>query len=65
LKCPDTLAFLQKLIFGRKKNLGVHMSEYEGGTFRCKYCGKEFLTKSDADKHYEMNHSDEVTKAME
>jgi ribosomal protein L31 len=56
---------LQKLIFGREKNLGVHMSEYEGGTFRCKNCGKEFLTKSDADKHYEMNHSDEVTKAME
>jgi len=36
------------------------MSEYESGTFRCKECQKEFLIKSDADKHYIQEHGDEV-----
>ena len=41
------------------------MSEYESGTFRCTYCGREFLTKEDAEKHYRKTHSDEITEAME
>ena len=41
------------------------MSEYEAGTFRCKDCGKEFLTKNEADIHYQKTHSDEITSAME
>lgn len=34
-------------------------SEYELGTFRCSICAKEFLTKHDADKHYETEHKGE------
>jgi len=41
------------------------MTEYEAGTFRCKDCGKEFLTRRDADKHYDEFHSNEVTRAIE
>jgi hypothetical protein len=41
------------------------MSEYESGTFRCTYCGREFLTKMDAEKHYQKTHSDEITQAMD
>ena len=33
------------------------MSEYESGTFRCKECAKEFLTKADADRHYQQDHA--------
>jgi hypothetical protein len=43
----------------------THMSEYESGTFRCKYCAKEFLTKADADKHYLDVHAEEETNVME
>ena len=35
------------------------MSDYEGGTFRCKVCGKEFLTKNECDRHYVDIHDDE------
>ncbi len=35
------------------------MSEYEGGTFRCKICGKEFLTKYEGDRHYKEIHDEE------
>jgi hypothetical protein len=35
------------------------MSEYIDGTFRCSVCAKEFLTREDADKHYQDTHSDE------
>jgi hypothetical protein len=28
------------------------MSEYEGGTFRCTICAKEFLSKAEADRHF-------------
>ena len=35
------------------------MSDYEAGTFRCMVCAKEFLTKREADKHYEQVHSHE------
>ncbi|MGA7897963.1 MAG: hypothetical protein WA395_09265 [Nitrososphaeraceae archaeon] len=41
------------------------MTEYESGTFRCKDCGKEFLTRRDAEKHYDKNHINEVTRAIE
>ncbi|MFZ0327624.1 MAG: hypothetical protein WBP64_21840 [Nitrososphaeraceae archaeon] len=41
------------------------MTEYEAGTFRCKDCGKEFLTRRDAEKHYHENHANEVTRAIE
>ena len=41
------------------------MSEYESGTFRCTDCGKEFLTKREAEKHYKKTHSDEITHTME
>jgi hypothetical protein len=41
------------------------MSEYESGTFRCTDCGKEFLTKQEAEKHYKKTHSDEITHTME
>jgi hypothetical protein len=41
------------------------MSDYEAGTFRCKICAKEFLTKYDADTHYQRVHSDEVTSIGE
>jgi hypothetical protein len=34
------------------------MSEYESGTFRCRDCAKEFLTKEEADKHHREDHSD-------
>jgi hypothetical protein len=33
------------------------MSEYESGTFRCRDCAREFLTKDEADKHYSEHHS--------
>jgi hypothetical protein len=49
----------------RQKRKVNRMTEYEAGTFRCKDCGKEFLTRRDADKHYKENHSNEVTRAME
>jgi hypothetical protein len=35
------------------------MSEYEAGTFRCKDCAKEFLTKEEADNHYREEHGEE------
>ena len=35
------------------------MSDYVGGTFRCKICAKEFLTKEDSDLHYKENHSND------
>jgi DNA-directed RNA polymerase subunit RPC12/RpoP len=41
------------------------MSEYEGGTFRCVDCGKEFLTKDAADRHYRNTHGEEETRALE
>ena len=34
------------------------MSEYESGTFRCRDCAKEFLTKEEADRHHREHHSD-------
>jgi hypothetical protein len=39
----------------------IGISEYESGTFRCKICAKEFLTKSEADSHYIKIHLHEVT----
>lgn len=41
------------------------MSEYEAGTFRCVDCGKEFLTKLEADNHYRNVHGEEETRALE
>jgi hypothetical protein len=41
------------------------MSDYEAGTFRCKICAKEFLTKDNADTHYQRVQSDEVTSIGE
>lgn len=41
------------------------MSEYEGGTFRCKVCAKEFLTKNECDAHYDDIHADEVANIGE
>jgi hypothetical protein len=35
------------------------MSEYEGGTFRCKVCGREFLTKNEGDRHHKEIHANE------
>ena len=42
-----------------------NMSEYEGGTFRCKVCAKEFLTKNECDAHYEDIHGDEIANIGE
>ena len=41
------------------------MSEYEGGTFRCTVCAKEFLSKDEADRHFSDAHSEEKTNVME
>ncbi|MGB6527000.1 MAG: hypothetical protein WBF33_02735 [Candidatus Nitrosopolaris sp.] len=49
------------LLFGWRLNL----SEYEAGTFRCVDCGKEFLTKMEADNHYRKTHAEEETAALE
>jgi hypothetical protein len=38
------------------------MSEYEGGTFRCKICAKEFILKDEG--HFSEAHS-ERTNVME
>ena len=35
------------------------MSEYVDGTVRCSICGKEFLTRDDADRHYQDVHSNQ------
>ena len=37
----------------------IAVSEYEGGTFRCKICGKEFLTKFEGDSHYKEEHDED------
>jgi hypothetical protein len=34
------------------------MSEYESGTFRCKDCAAEFLTKEEADRHHKEDHGE-------
>ncbi len=36
------------------------MSEYESGTFRCMDCAKEFLTKDEADRHYNSEHHSDI-----
>lgn len=41
------------------------MSEYEGGTFRCTICAKEFILKDEADRHFSEAHSEERTNVME
>src|SRR5918992_5390138 len=41
------------------------MSEYDGGTFRCTVCAKEFLSKDEADRHFSDSHADERTNVME
>jgi hypothetical protein len=41
-------------------NVCCRMSEYESGTFRCKDCAKEFLTKDEADRHNSEHHSDVI-----
>jgi hypothetical protein len=41
------------------------MSEYEGGTFRCTICAKEFISKAEADRHFSDTHSEEKTSVME
>ena len=41
------------------------MSEYEGGTFRCTICAKEFLSKAEADRHFSDAHYEEKTNVME
>ncbi len=41
------------------------MSEYEGGTFRCTICAKEFILKDEADRHFSEDHSEERTNVME
>ena len=41
------------------------MSEYVDGTFRCPICAKEFLTREDADKHYQDTHSNEAVEVGE
>jgi hypothetical protein len=41
------------------------MSEYEGGTFRCKICAREFILKDEADRHFSEAHSEERTNVME
>ena len=40
------------------------MSEYEGGTFRCTVCAKEFLSKDEADRHFSDTHSEEKIDAI-
>ncbi len=34
------------------------MSDYESGTFRCRDCAREFLTKEDAERHHIEQHSE-------
>ena len=41
------------------------MSEYEGGTFRCTICAKEFILKDEADRHFSEAHSEERTNVIE
>jgi hypothetical protein len=41
------------------------MSEYESGTFRCTECAKEFLTKAEADRHYQEEHGEEELRVGE
>jgi len=41
------------------------LSEYESGTFRCVDCGREFLTKLEADTHYRKIHAEEETRILE
>jgi len=41
------------------------MSEYVDGTFRCCICAKEFLTKDDADRHYQDIHSNQDVEIWE
>jgi len=41
------------------------MSEYEGGTFRCKVRTKEFLSKDEADRYFSDAHSEEKTNVIE
>jgi hypothetical protein len=41
------------------------MSEYEGGTFGCAVCAKEFILKDEADRHFSEVHSEEKTNVME
>ena len=36
------------------------MSDYEGGTFRCIVCAREYLTKREVDSHYNLTHLDET-----
>jgi tRNA(Ile2) C34 agmatinyltransferase TiaS len=43
----------------------VKLSEYEGGTFRCRVCGKEFLTRGEGDRHYREVHDNERTEIGE
>jgi hypothetical protein len=38
----------------------IKMSEYESGTFRCMDCAKEFLTKDEADRHYNSEHHSDL-----
>jgi hypothetical protein len=45
-------------ILSASVNICRQMSEYESGTFRCRDCAKEFLTKDEADRHYKEHHSD-------
>ena len=42
------------------QSLYIQMSEYESGTFRCRDCAKEFLTKDEADRHHIEHHSDVI-----
>lgn len=43
----------------------IKLSEYEGGTFRCLVCGKEFLTRGEGDRHYREVHDNERTEIGE
>ena len=47
-------------ILAAPTNFGTPMSEYESGTFRCRDCAREFLTKEEADRHYSEYHSDMI-----
>jgi hypothetical protein len=47
-------------ILAASTNIEPRMSEYESGTFRCRDCAREFLTKEEADRHYSEYHSDVI-----
>ncbi len=52
----NTISFISEFL----QLTSTDMTEYESGTFRCKDCAEEFLTKEEADRHHADHHSNVV-----